>query len=143
MAATQSSQFQHIRSILYSETLEKLKALEHARSPLDDDASYLQQTQAWILIAIYEFMQVNFQRAWTSTGRAIRLVQLMKLNEVDAIAGLDVSLDLSPEEFVEREERRRTFWAAFCLDRFSCILDGLPLTLSEQAVCLPVQIIRA
>lgn len=136
MAATQSSQFQHIRATLYSETLEKLEALERSRSALDDKTSSLEQIQAWILVSVYEFMQVNFYRAWTSAGRAIRQVQLMKLNQVDASSGSNEDLELNSDEFVEKEERRRTFWAAFCLDRLSCALEGLPLTLNEQAVRL-------
>ncbi|KAH8585982.1 fungal-specific transcription factor domain-containing protein [Bisporella sp. PMI_857] len=134
MAAALSSQFHHIRGALYSETLEKLRGLELARGSFEDEASGLEQTQAWILVAIYEFMQVNFQRAWTSAGRAIRQVQLMRLNEVDAFAALDTATDDDPDPFVEKEEKRRTFWVAFCLDRFGCALDGLPLTLSEQEI---------
>lgn len=127
MAAALSSQFHHLRDPLYHDTIEKL-----AHSPTEDDVSRLEHAQAWILIAVYELMQAPFQRAWISAGRAIRLVQLMRLNETDKVTDLDVD----PETFVEKEERRRTFWMAFCLDRCSCVLEGLPLTLNEQEVCL-------
>nr|UOS85809.1 transcription factor [Hypoxylon rubiginosum] len=125
MAAALSSQFHHLRDALYHDTLDKL-----GHCPAEDDASRLEHAQAWILIAVYEFMQAPFERAWISAGRAIRLVQLMRLNEVDAVS--DVVLD--PDSFVEKEEKRRIFWMAFCLDRCTCVLEGLPLTLNEQEV---------
>lgn len=92
------------------------------------DTSQLELAQAWILISIYESTQVTFQRAWSSAGRAIRLVQLMRLGALDAEP-------VDADDFVVREEQRRTFWIAFCLDRLTCIMENLPLTLSEQPIC--------
>lgn len=139
MAASMSSQFQHLRSMLYHEALQRLTALELSYSPVEDDVNRLEQTQAWILVAIYELMQVGFRRAWASAGRAIRLVQLMRLNNVDS--GIDVAIsaaDIDSDSFVEKEAKRRTFWITLCLDRFSCVLHGLPLTLCDEGVCLAI-----
>ena len=73
-------------------------------------------TQAWVLIAIYEFKMMHFLRAWLSTGRAVRLAQMMGMHRLDSL-GLDVKQTLSPpRDWVEGKERRRTFWMAFCLD---------------------------
>ncbi|KAK3367532.1 fungal-specific transcription factor domain-containing protein [Podospora didyma] len=137
MAASLSSQFQHLRCMLYREVLERLKALElasHSLSAEDEATSRLEQAQAWILVAIYELMQVGFHRAWASAGRAIRLVQLLRLNEVDYYSSHADGSEDAPDVFVEKEVKRRTFWMALCLDRFSCVLGGLPLTLSEQGI---------
>ncbi|KAI1746386.1 fungal-specific transcription factor domain-containing protein [Xylaria scruposa] len=125
MAAALSSQFQHLREQLYQDTLERLH-----KGPTEHESSMLEHSQAWILVSIYEFMQGTFKRAWISSGRAIRLVQLMRLSETDDISGLDVVVD--GPSFVAMEEKRRTFWMAFCLDRFGSILYGLPLTLNDQ-----------
>lgn len=125
MAAALSSQFHHLRDALYHSTLDRL-----GRCPAEDEAARLEHAQAWILIAVYEFMQAPFERAWISAGRAIRLVQLMRLNEIDKMS----DLALEGDSFVEKEEKRRIFWMAFCLDRCSCVLEGLPLTLNEQEV---------
>lgn len=92
------------------------------------DTAQLELAQAWILVSIYEFTQVTFQRAWSSAGRAIRLVQLTRLSDLDAEP-------VGADDFVVREEQRRTFWIAFCLDRLTCIMEKLPLTLSEHPVC--------
>jgi hypothetical protein len=151
MAAALSSQFHGLSRSLYLATLEKLKALDFAPQTSsilpdsnadDDETSHLDQAQAWILIAFYEFMQDAFQRAWASAGRAIRLVQFMRLNALD-VRDVNCSASTGQEEassdgIAYLEEKRRTFWMAFCLDRFSCVLGGLPLTLSEHLVCDPV-----
>ncbi|RYP37533.1 hypothetical protein DL768_010853 [Monosporascus sp. mg162] len=135
MAAALSSQFQHLRHILYARTLEQLRSLEAAEFPDESEDARLDQAKAWILITIYEFMQDTIQRAWASSGRAIRLVQLLKLNRLDDTdANLDAGFGVHPDILVKKEEKRRTFWMAFCLDRFSCALDGLPLTLTEQLI---------
>jgi hypothetical protein len=44
---------------------------------------------------------------------------------------------LTPSEWVEVEEKRRTFWVAFCLDRFLSIRNRWPLTLIEHLVSSP------
>lgn len=92
------------------------------------DTSQLELAQAWILVSIYELTQVTFQRAWSSAGRAIRLVQLMRLGALDAGP-------VGADDFVVLEEQRRTFWVTFCLDRLTCIMEKLPLTLGEQPIC--------
>ena len=40
------------------------------------------------------------------------------------------------ESFVDAEERRRTFWLAFSLDRFLSSRDELPLTLHDDMMCV-------
>ncbi|RYO90884.1 hypothetical protein DL766_009703 [Monosporascus sp. MC13-8B] len=129
LAAAMSSQFQQLCQPLYSETLQRLSHATYAHG-LDGTTARLDLARAWILVAVYEFMHASFESAWASAGRAIRLVQLLRLNVIDASGADD-----DPDSFIEKEESRRTFWVAFCLDRFSCVLKGLPLTLGEQPIC--------
>lgn len=89
--------------------------------------------QAWVLLSIYEIMQVTFERGWLSAGRCFRLVQCMKLHEVD-MPSKDSDCKFSG---VETEERRRTFWMAYSLDRFINLVNQMPLTLNEQVVNTP------
>lgn len=90
--------------------------------------------QTWILLATYEFKMMYFPRAWMSAGRACRMVQMMGLHRLDG-AGLDVKQCLPPpKDWTEREERRRTFWMAFCVDRYSSIGTGWPMTIDEQDI---------
>jgi len=90
--------------------------------------------QTHALLASYEFKMMYFPRAWMSTGSAIRLCQMMGLHRLDG-AGLDVKQCLPPpRDWTEREERRRTFWFAFCEDRYASIGTGWPMTIDEKDV---------
>lgn len=90
--------------------------------------------QTWILLATYEFKLMYFPRAWMSAGRACRMTQMMGLHRLDG-AGLDVKQCLPPpKDWTEKEERRRTFWMAFCVDRYSSIGTGWPMTLEEKDI---------
>ena len=90
--------------------------------------------QTWTLIATYEFKTMCFPRAWMSCGRATRLAQLMGLHRQDRV-GLDVKQTLSPpKDWIEREERRRTFWMTYCNDRYASIGTGWPMTIDERDI---------
>ncbi|KAE8453812.1 hypothetical protein EG329_009324 [Mollisiaceae sp. DMI_Dod_QoI] len=90
--------------------------------------------QTHALLASYEFKMMYFPRAWMSTGSAIRMCQMMGLHRLDG-AGLDVKMCLPPpRDWTEREERRRTFWMAFCEDRYASIGTGWPMTIDEKDI---------
>ena len=90
--------------------------------------------QAWTLIACYEFRMMYFPRAWMSIGRASRLALMMGLHRQDRL-GLDVKQTLPPpRDWTDREERRRTFWMAYCQDRYASIGTGWPMTLDEADI---------
>lgn len=56
------------------------------------------------------------------------------LHRVDGSA-LDVKQCLTPaRDWTEREERRRTFWMAFCMDRYASIGTGWPMTVDERDI---------
>jgi hypothetical protein len=127
LAAWVGSQFKEIQKGLYSHTR---ALLEDWEVNIMTESAPIELVQAWILLAIYEIMQVNFDRGWLSAGRCFRLVQLMKLHEVDAPTGAaEAGLP-----HVETEERRRTFWMAYSLDRVINLVNQMPLTLNEQVV---------
>lgn len=91
----------------------------------------LAHCQAWTLICTYEFKNMYFPRAWLSSGRAVRLGQMMQLHRLDG-AGLDVKQCLPPpKDWTEREERRRTFWMCFAIDRYASIGTGWPMIIDE------------
>jgi hypothetical protein len=91
-------------------------------------------SQTWSLIGSYEFKMMYFPRAWMSVGRATRMAQMMGLHRQDGV-GLDVKQCLPPpRDWTDREERRRTFWIAFCQDRYASIGTGWPMTIDEKDV---------
>jgi hypothetical protein len=58
----------------------------------------------------------------------------MGLHRVDG-AALEVKACLAPpQDWTEREERRRTFWMAFCMDKYASIGTGWPMTIDERDV---------
>ncbi|KAH7303814.1 hypothetical protein B0I35DRAFT_484884 [Stachybotrys elegans] len=85
----------------------------------------------------FELKQDDFDRAWVSAGRAFRLIQVMKLNEVDCQATTQggPSMFSQDEEWTVTEEKRRTFWAAYFLDIFLSSIRHHSLTFTEQAIC--------
>ena len=127
---------------LYARTRQLLYALE-------TDESYhqasLQQAQAWTLLAIYELTSQDFPRGMMSAGRAFRLVQIMRLYELDT-PGTPGSMQMDhygnqltlqgtmQEDWVDLETKRRTFWLAYTLDRFTCMVDGLHMFFDERLV---------
>ncbi|BCR91309.1 uncharacterized protein ACHE_70152A [Aspergillus chevalieri] len=127
LAASLSAQFHQLQWLLYKYTVEKLEAIE--RDSGGHDCASIQQAQAWILLAVYECIQMNHQRGWISAGRSFRLVQFLRLYEIDSPESLGSSAD-----WIEMEEKRRTFWMAYCLDRFTSFQNGFPLTLNEQVI---------
>lgn len=90
--------------------------------------------QAWLLIGTYEFRMMYFPRAWMNIGRAARMALMTGLHRQDGL-GLDVKQCIPPaKDWVEREERRRTFWMAFCCDRYASIGTGWPVMVDERDV---------
>lgn len=70
----------------------------------------LYHCQTSILMSVYEFKNMHFPRAWISTGRAVRLSQMLGLHRLDG-AGLEVKTCCAPPvDWTEKEERKRTFW---------------------------------
>ncbi|KAK4464462.1 hypothetical protein QBC42DRAFT_295095 [Cladorrhinum samala] len=132
LASGFASQFKDIQKGLYAHTRMLLEEWELSILPGNMESPPIELAQAWIFIAIYEIMQVHYERGWLSAGRCFRLMQLMKLHEIDApdgAAAASSQLNLPP---VEIEERRRTFWMAYTLDRFLNLVNYTPLTLNEQ-----------
>jgi hypothetical protein len=91
----------------------------------------VEQVQAFILIATYESMKAYHQLAWMSAGRAFRLVQLMRLHEIDSPSTWLAAAD---NNFVEVEEKRRAFWMAYFLDHLFSMRNNWPITLNEHVV---------
>lgn len=132
MAASVSDEHVNLQTHFYKRARKYMEEAElrgHGESVISVAAS-----QTWSLIACYEFKLMYFPRAWLSTGRAVRLAQMMGMHRLDGV-GLDVKQCLpAPKDWCEREERRRTFWIAFCVDRYASIGTGWPMTVEEKDV---------
>lgn len=129
LASLLSAQFQHLQDSFYQETK---RTLEFSYLSGDSNAPVdTEEIQAWILIATYESMRTFHRSAWMSAGRAFRLVQLMRLHEIDSPTKPPV-----PEaDLVETEEKRRVFWMAYFLDHLLSMRNNWPITLNEHVIC--------
>jgi hypothetical protein len=117
----------------------------------------LEYIQAWLLLAHYELLRVGEHQALLTAARAIRLVLMARLYNIDLPNPEDMAppplihqQQASPAEslascepaelvglggeggFSAIEERRRTFWLGFQLDRLLCARNDYPLTIYED-----------
>lgn len=134
LAASSSDKYSSLQEHFYHRARKYIQMDEmkgHGESMLT-----LAHCQSWALISSYEFKSMYFPRAWISAGRAVRMAQMMNLHKLDG-AGLDVKQCLPPpKDWTEREERRRTFWMCFNVDRYASIGTGWPMTMDERDVSL-------
>ena len=117
------------------------KLLENTEMGEDGaDLMTVESLQACLLIALYEFKQMYFVRAWISTCRAVRLMQMLRLHQINPSDSItrqleDQSQPATALGLADMEERRRTFWGVFILDRFSSTGTDWPTILDENEVC--------
>ena len=136
IAAKFSVQFQDLSELLYAKTRQTLEIFEDSEQHVNGNIP-LEYIQAWTLLAHCEFMSTPHRRAMMTAGRAFRMVQIARLHAIDAV-GMTLD-DLSTEtsisnRWIEFEEKRRTFWVAYCLDRCVSLHEDWPLTLHEDEV---------
>ena len=112
-----------------------------------------ERIQAWLLLAYYDFLRKPEHHAHLTAGHAFRLLHLSRLVDLDSHDGdapanycSPLSSQSSPtiqpvtvldDAWIETEEKRRTLWTAFILDRLSTMLNDGPLMLHEEAVSGP------
>lgn len=86
-------------------------------------------------MSTYEAKKTLFTRAWMSTGRMVRLVHMLCLHRIDHSVAQEVKQILHPpKDWIELEERRRTFWACFYCDRWASSGTGWPMGIDENTV---------
>ncbi|KAI0109238.1 fungal-specific transcription factor domain-containing protein [Nemania sp. FL0031] len=126
-AAAASAHYQGMGDSLYHEARRLIRDPEEGlTSPTTTE---IEHVQAWLLLAIHELMFIDFRRGWISAGRAFRLIQLDWARYTN-----DLGSECASAQWIEAEQRRRTFWMAYCLDRFMSLRSGSPPTFSEQNI---------
>ncbi|EFX05060.1 c6 zinc finger domain containing protein [Grosmannia clavigera kw1407] len=142
LATSRSSQFQVYECKLYAKTRQLFQAFEP-----EETCHHLcsELAQAWTLLAIYELTCQDFHRGLMSAGRAFRLIQMMRLYELDApqttpnmqleqCPGIVHLQDPVQEDWIDLESKRRTFWLAYTIDRFTSMVDGLHMFFDEHLI---------
>lgn len=145
-ASSLSSQFQVAVRQLYKETKQLLHTIE-SEEPCHQVS--IEQAQAWLLLAMYELTCEDYHRWMMSAGTAFRLIQMLRLYELDVNQSTPTTqaqdqyaAQLSPsaqvqDDWIEVETRRRTFWLAYTIDRFTSMIDGLHMFFDDRMVSIP------
>jgi hypothetical protein len=133
-AASYSKKYDHLADIFYRRS-QKYSEMDKMRGR-GEDIITVAHCQTWVLATLYEMRHMFFPRAWQSAGLGVRLALMLGLNRLDLDgATLGVKQPFrDPQDWTEKEERRRTFWMAFCCDRFSSLGTGWPMTIDERDV---------
>ncbi|KAI0388807.1 fungal-specific transcription factor [Xylariaceae sp. FL0594] len=132
LACSITDKYRDLRDLFYQRSRKYVEA--DAIKGFGEHSITIAHCQTHILLASYEFKMMYFPRAWMNTGAAVRLAQMIGLHRIDG-NGLDVKQCLPPpRDWTEREERRRTFWMAFCQDRYASIGTGWPMTIDERDI---------
>lgn len=145
LAASASAYHLTLRDSLYQRTRQALENLDQRTGSVDNPTATATAdtdvVQAWLLLAVHELMCVSFRRAWITAGRAFRLIQLdPSWTAVDAGVPTEMHIDSQHHQaqWIDTEQRRRTFWFAYCLDRLMSIRNGSPPTFGERVRVLPL-----
>ncbi|KAK9423474.1 putative Zn(2)-C6 fungal-type domain-containing protein [Seiridium unicorne] len=103
------------------------------------DIMSVAHAQCWVLLANFEAQHLWFSRASLSVSRAVRLVQMLGLHDMETMNANGPTLP-PPGDCYEREERRRTLWTVFCSDRLASSTTGWPALMDAGRIktLLPV-----
>jgi len=98
--------------------------------------------QGCLLLAYYHQICGLTAQSWVLVGTCCRLAYGLDLNNVDKdLLGVDKDIQwTSPNDWTEREERRRAWWLVWELDMFASTILRRPHTIdkSQMHVLLPV-----
>lgn len=133
-AASFSSKYEPLADIFYRRA-HKYAEMDRLRGH-GEGMITVSHCQTWVLSSLFELRHMHLPRAWHSAGTSVRLAMMMGMNRLDLNGmGLEVKQVLPPpKDWIEKEERRRTFWMAFCCDRFAGVGTGWPTTVDERDV---------
>ncbi|RDL34407.1 Uncharacterized protein BP5553_07535 [Venustampulla echinocandica] len=132
MAASLSDKYSCYEDLFYGRARRYLEAAEMKGHGETFVTVY--HAQAWGLISSYEAKRTLFSRSWMSTGRMTRLVQMLGLHRLDGDRSDLKQILPSPSDWIELEERRRTFWVAFHNDRWASSGTGWPMIINEKEI---------
>lgn len=144
MAAAMSASGAQFCDQLYAETRRLVE--DYSSRCAGRDTVELGYIQAWLLLGYYELLRVGEHQAMLTAARCSRLVLMARLFEIDAPdwdkansphASPPTPQQESPDDdsFCVVEERRRTFWLAYCLDCFLYARNEYPPMMQEDMIC--------
>lgn len=88
------------------------------------------------MVGNYEATRGQFLAAWMSNRRAIALSCLLSLDRIDAREQGSKRALPPTDDMIDMEQRRRTFWATFCSDRWASAGHGWSMAIHEDDASL-------
>lgn len=106
------------------------------------DVVSVAHAQCWLLIAQLETQMALFSRAFVSLGRSISYAQMLGLHELDRNKHEPNLFSQCPpaQDWIELEERRRTWWVIYVCDRLTSTTSGLPAAINDQQASIYSQL---
>ncbi|CAG7561593.1 unnamed protein product [Fusarium equiseti] len=127
-AAETTEPYRHLGTVFYKRARTLLQ--EHEFGGLGTSSLSLGHVQAWALMSCFEAEHTMFAKASITLSSAFRAAQMLNLNQVDSIRP-DGNIGA---DWIELEERRRTWWTIFCFDRFVCATTGWPALINDHNI---------
>lgn len=105
-----------------------------------DDPPPLSLLQAALLVAHGQLTQGVRGQAWRSLGTCVRVAYELNLHLVDS-GHASEELEMDTEQWCEREEKRRAWWAIWEMDVFASTIRRCPTAIdrSRNETLLPVE----
>ncbi|KAF5139450.1 Sorbicillinoid biosynthetic cluster transcription factor sor4 [Metarhizium anisopliae] len=162
IASAMVPQFCDIGQIMYALTRRMLETqdacgetglpwMARLKPPQEQQEIDHERTQAWLLLAYYDVLRKSGLQAFVTARRAFRLLQLSGLYDMDAhrshistspaetswnaqlcLSNNEADEPILQQTWISVEEKRRTVWSAFLLDRLSTMLNDQPMMLMGE-----------
>ena len=96
-----------------------------------------QYLQAAVWMVFQSYVSADLTAAWFFLGKTCRLANLLGFDRVDCTrVKRSVTMTAEPRDYIEKEERRKSMWALFFLDRSISCLAGFSLAIDERHFCV-------
>ncbi|KAK4249171.1 hypothetical protein C7999DRAFT_12955 [Corynascus novoguineensis] len=134
LAAATSDLYRHLSEPFYQRARVYAEA-DEMRRPGEIFAT-VAHAQCWCLIAAYEcHVYAMYTRASTSLCRSVRVAQMLNLHKLDSEESERLQSGLPPpRNWIEVEERRRTWWVIFLADCFLAAVTGWSSLIDERHI---------
>ncbi|CCG83058.1 Putative uncharacterized protein [Taphrina deformans PYCC 5710] len=100
------------------------------------DSPSIVRIQAFLMVGLHLWGSMQGPAAWIYVGIAIRMAQVRDLGSEQSYPHLDPASPNFTSEWIMSEERRRTFWSCYMLDRYLSNGRGRPQTIQNKDITI-------
>lgn len=132
-ASLSDNQFFQLQDQMYQRALKYLYKAE--TRGYGEEIVNLEYVQAAVLLAIHENRIGCFGRAWMTVGKAVKAAHQNNLHDVEASPPLfSKYASNTPDTPLIKDEKRRTFWCVYLLDKYCAVGTGWPAGVRESEI---------